>query len=63
MEEDIVSATRDLARNWLEMNTPQKRGVVESMVERITIHKDTVEILIGNLPPLLEIMANRPRSP
>jgi site-specific DNA recombinase len=63
MRDDIVSRTRDLAQNWLGMGLQEKRTVVESLVNRITIHKDTVEILFANLPPLLEIMANGPHSP
>jgi hypothetical protein len=43
MQDDIVNRTRDLAQNWLTMYLPQKRTVVESLVKRITIHKDIVE--------------------
>jgi len=63
MRDDIVSRTRDLAQNWLTMGLHEKRTVVESLVKRITIHKDTVEIAFASLPPLLEIMANGPHSP
>jgi hypothetical protein len=37
--------------------------VVESLLKRIAIHPDTVEIVFANLPPLSEIMANGPHSP
>ena len=63
MQDDIVSRTRDLAQNWLTMDLPQKRTVVESLLKRITIHKDTVEVVFATLPPLSEIMANGPHSP
>lgn len=63
MQDEIVGRTRDLAEEWLTMDLPQKRAVVEALVERITIGKDTVEIDLANLPPLLEIMANGPHSP
>jgi site-specific DNA recombinase len=63
MQDDIVSRTRDLAQNWLTMDLPQKRTVVESLLKRIAIHPDTVEIVFANLPPLSEIMANGPYSP
>jgi site-specific DNA recombinase len=63
MQDEIVGRTRDLAEEWLTMDLPQKRAMVEALVERITIGKDTVEIDLANLPPLLEIMANGPHSP
>jgi hypothetical protein len=63
MQDEIVGRTRDLAEEWLGMDLPQKRTVVEALVERITIAKDTVEIDLISLPPLLEIMANGPHSP
>jgi len=44
MEEDIVSQTRDLADKWQTMDIPEKRRVVESLLKRITIHKDIVDI-------------------
>lgn len=63
MQDEIVGRTRDLAHDWRDMDTPRKRVVVESLVNRVTIHPDTVEIELANLPPLMEIMANGPRSP
>jgi site-specific DNA recombinase len=63
MQDEIVGRTRDLAEEWLAMELPQKRTVVEALVERITIGKDTVEIDLVSLPPLSEIMANGPHSP
>jgi site-specific DNA recombinase len=63
MQDDIVGRTRDLAHEWLAMDLPAKRTVVETLVERITIGKDTVEIDLVSLPPLSEIMANGPHSP
>ncbi len=62
MEEDIMSQTRDLARNWLTMDLPQKRTVVESLLKRITVHPEFVEIVFARLPLLSEIMANGPPS-
>ena len=62
MEEDIMSQTRDLARNWLTMDLPQKRTVVESLLKRITVHPEFVEIVFAKLPLLSEIMANGPPS-
>lgn len=63
MQDEIVGRTRDLAEEWLGMGLPEKRAVVEALVERITIAKDTVEIDLISLPPLMEIMANGPHSP
>jgi site-specific DNA recombinase len=63
MQDEIVNRTRDLAEEWLTMDLPQKRAVVEALVERITIGKDTVEIDLASLPPLREILANGPHSP
>ncbi len=63
MEEDIISQTRDLADKWLTMDVPEKRRVVESLLRRITIHKDVVDIDLANLPPLSEMMANGPPIP
>jgi site-specific DNA recombinase len=63
MRDEILDRTRDLARDWLTMGLGEKRAVVESLVKHITIYKDTVEIVLANLPPLLEMMANGPYSP
>jgi hypothetical protein len=63
MEEDIVSQTRDLADKWQTMDIPEKRRVVESLLRRITIHKDVVDIDLANLPPLSEMMAKGPPIP
>ncbi len=63
MEEDIVSQTRDLADKWQTMDIPEKRRVVESLLKRITIHKDIVDIDLANLPPLSEMMAKGPPIP
>jgi hypothetical protein len=63
MEEDIVSQTRDLADKWQTMDIPEKRRVVESLLRRITIHKDIVDIDLANLPPLSEMMAKGPPIP
>ncbi len=60
MEGEIVGRTRGLALEWLRMDLPEKRAVVESLVERITIEKDTVTIDLMALPPLSEIMAKGP---
>lgn len=63
MQDEIVGRTRDLANEWQRMSAEEKRAVVEALVERITIGKDTVEIDLVSLPPLQEIMANGPHSP
>ena len=62
MEGEIVGRTRDLAEEWPQMETALKRTVVETLVERITVGKDTVEIDLIALPPLREMMANGPSS-
>jgi len=63
MSEEIMGRTKDLAERWRAMDLREKRAVVESLVERITIGKDTVTIDLVALPPLLEIMAKGPPSP
>jgi site-specific DNA recombinase len=63
MQDEIVGRTHDLAHEWLTMDTAQKRTVIEALVERITIGKDTVEIDLASLPPLSEIVAKGPPSP
>jgi site-specific DNA recombinase len=63
MEEDIIAQTRDLADKWQTMDIPEKRRVVESLLRRITIHKDVVDIDLANLPPLSEMMAKGPPIP
>lgn len=62
MSEEIVGRTKDLAQEWLRMDLPLKRAVVESLVQRITIGRDTVTIDLVALPPLLEIVAKGPPS-
>jgi site-specific DNA recombinase len=57
LEDDIVNRTRDLAEQWLRMDLPEKRAVVESFVDRITVEKERVTIDLVALPPLSEIMA------
>ncbi len=63
MQEEIIGRTQDLAEGWLTMGTREKRTVVETLVERITIGKKGVTIELATLPPLLEIMAKEPYSP
>ncbi|HTQ78438.1 MAG TPA: hypothetical protein VMM92_00465 [Thermoanaerobaculia bacterium] len=60
LEDDIVNRTRDLAEQWLRMDLPEKRAVVESFVDRITVEKEQVTIDLVALPPLSEIMAKGP---
>jgi site-specific DNA recombinase len=60
LEDDIVNRTRDLAEQWLRMDLPEKRAVVESFVDRITVEKERVTIDLVALPPLSEIMAKGP---
>jgi site-specific DNA recombinase len=60
MEGEIIGRTKDLAEGWTSMEHAEKRAVVEALVERITIGKETVEIDLISLPPLTEIMAKGP---
>jgi site-specific DNA recombinase len=60
LEEEVVGRTQEVAEHWLAMETPEKRVVVESWVERITVYPDTVEIVLANLPSLSEMVAKGP---
>jgi len=56
----IVKEAQDLSACWPEMNSDERRRIVEILVQRITVAKDEIEINLCYLPSFRE-MTNRQR--
>jgi site-specific DNA recombinase len=56
----IVEEAQDLYACWPKMNTEERRKIVETLVQRITISKDEIDISLCYLPSFRE-MTNRQR--
>ena len=48
--EEVVSEARDLYSRWLTLSFEEKRAIVETIVERIEIEKDSVAIHLHYIP-------------
>jgi len=59
--EYIFEEARDVKACWPTMTTEEKRRIVESLVKRITIGKDEIDIALCYLPSFRE-MTNRHRT-
>ena len=58
--EYIMAEARDVEASWPDMNTDERRRIVESLVKRITVAKDEIEFSFCYLPSFRE-MTNRQR--
>lgn len=50
--EEIVSEARDLYTRWLSLSFAERRSIVETIVERIDIGKDSVSIHLHYIPAI-----------
>lgn len=60
--DQIVREAQNLYTRWHELESNEKRQIVENTVERIIIGKDDVAIEIGYIPSASEMMADRQRN-
>lgn len=60
--EEVVSQARNLYGRWQELPFEERRAIVETIVERITVRRDEVEIDLAYFPSPGEVMAERDRS-
>jgi site-specific DNA recombinase len=60
--EDVVDATRDFYTRWPELPFEERRTVVESLVDRITVAAGEVSLSLLYLPAALQILANEQRN-
>jgi site-specific DNA recombinase len=60
---EVVSEARDLYSRWQDLPFDERRAIVETIVERITVGNGQVEITLAYLPSPSEMMAERCRSP
>jgi site-specific DNA recombinase len=60
--DEIVEEARDLYSRWDGLLPQEKRHIVETITERITIAKEEVEIHLCYLPNPVEMMARRQHS-
>ena len=60
--DQVFSEARDLYSNWHKLQFDDKRKIVESIVEKITIGKDEVRIDLCYLPSATEMKENRSDS-
>lgn len=60
--DQILSEAYDLHSRWTALSSEDKRRIVESVVERITVGKEEVSLDLAYLRPPPEIVANRFRT-
>jgi site-specific DNA recombinase len=60
--DEILSEARDLYSRWPDLAFEERRQVIESIVDRIVIGKDEVEIHLFYLPSAAEIAGNGERN-
>jgi len=60
--DEILSEAQDLYSRWPKLNREEKRAIIESITEKITIGKEDVTINLCYLPSPSEYMAERSRS-
>lgn len=62
-QEEIITGARDLYSRWPELPQEEKRRIVETITERITIHGDEVEINLFYAPPVSAPLIGNPFNP
>jgi site-specific DNA recombinase len=71
-QEEVVSEAEDLYRRWDDLAHEDRRGIVQAIVERVTVGRDEIEITLSCLPrippeppmpPSLKIVATDARTP
>jgi len=60
--DEIISEAQDLYSRWADLLPEEKRQIVENVVERITIGKDSVSIDLAYVPAPSEIAGKRQRG-
>jgi site-specific DNA recombinase len=60
---EIVSEARDLYSRWQDLPFEERRAIVETIVDRITVGDGEVEISLSYLPSPSELMTERSRTP
>lgn len=60
--DEIIAEAQDLYRRWTDLLPEEKRQIVENVVERISIGKDSVAIDLAYLPTSSEIATKRQRG-
>lgn len=61
-KDEILNEARDLYSSWSSLTTEEKRNIVESITEKVTIGKEDVTINLCYLPPSPELMATGQRN-
>ncbi len=60
--DEILQESQDLHLRWTSLEQAEKRKIVETITERITIGKDEVTIQLSYLPSTPELMADGQRN-
>ncbi|HKQ76093.1 MAG TPA: hypothetical protein VJ810_20535, partial [Blastocatellia bacterium] len=60
--DEIIREARDFYTRWPELDQTEKRQVIETITEKITIGSDEVAIDLCYLPSSSELMASRQRN-
>ena len=60
--DEILTEARDLYSRWPDLTREEKRRIIETITEKITLGKDDVTIDLCYLPSSSEIMADRQRN-
>jgi site-specific DNA recombinase len=61
--DEIISEAQDLYSRWPQLAEAEKRKIVESVVERLTIGKDEVGIELCYLPSPSKVLTDRQHNP
>jgi len=60
---EILSEAQDLSSRWPDLGEDEKRRIVETITEKVTIGKDEISINLCYLPPSPANVPNRSRAP
>jgi site-specific DNA recombinase len=61
--EEVVFEAQNLYRRWPSLPTEQKHSIVESIIERVTIGKDEIDIRFSHLPTSEELVKSQQALP
>jgi site-specific DNA recombinase len=53
-QEEVVSGAHDLYERWDDLSQEDRRGVIQAIVERVSVGKDEIEITLACLPRTAE---------
>ncbi len=61
--DEILSEARDLYSRWTDLNSEEKKQIIETITEKIIIGKDDISINLSYLPPSSQKVASSHHNP